>query len=125
MSSDSFGTRGRLDVGDDSYEIVRLGDLGAQLPYSLKVLLENLLRHEDGVDVTADDIRALAAWRGGATHSGGGTADDRELAFAPARILWQDYTGVPAVADLAAIATRSRRSAATRRASTRSSPPSW
>ena len=79
------------------------GELGAQLPYSLKVLLENLLRHEDGVDVTADDIRALAAWRGGATSAGRGSADDRELAFAPARILWQDYTGVPAVADLAAM----------------------
>ena len=103
MSSDSFGTRGRLDVGDDSYEIFRMGELGAQLPYSLKVLLENLLRHEDGVDVTADDIRALAAWRGGATSDGRGSADDRELAFAPARILWQDFTGVPAVVDLAAM----------------------
>jgi aconitate hydratase A / 2-methylisocitrate dehydratase len=96
MSSDSFGTRGRLEVGDRSYEVFRLGDLGAQLPYSLKVLLENQLRHEDGVSVTTDDIRALAAWDG----RGG---DDRELAFAPARILWQDFTGVPAVADLAAM----------------------
>ncbi len=95
-TSDSFGTRGRLDVGDASYEIFRLGALGAQLPYSLKVLLENLLRHEDGVSVTADDITALAAWDG---RSGA----ERELAFAPARILWQDYTGVPAVADLAAM----------------------
>ncbi|HZP27316.1 MAG TPA: aconitate hydratase, partial [Acidimicrobiia bacterium] len=95
MSADSFGTRGRLQVGGASYEIFRLGELGAQLPYSLKVLLENLLRHEDGVSVTPDDIRALAAWDG--------AAGDRELAFSPARILWQDYTGVPAVADLAAM----------------------
>ena len=96
MSSDSFDTRGRLAVGDASYEIFRLTSMGAQLPYSLKVLLENLLRHEDGVDVTADDIAALAAWDGRSTG-------ERELAFAPARILWQDYTGVPAVADLAAM----------------------
>src|SRR5689334_143409 len=95
--NDSFGTRGRLDVGGESYEIFRLGGLGARLPYSLKVLLENLLRHEDGVSVTPDDIRALAAW------DGGSTGGDRELAFSPARILWQDYTGVPAVADLAAM----------------------
>ena len=103
MSTDSFGTRGRLEVGGDAYEIFRLGDLGSQLPYSLKVLLENLLRHEDGASVTADDIRALAAWRGGAPSAGRGRGDDREVAFAPARILWQDYTGVPAVADLAAM----------------------
>ncbi len=96
MSSDSFGTRGRLDVGDDSYEVFRLGDLGAQLPYSLKVLLENLLRNEDGVGVTADDV----ARPGGA---GDGSPDDRELAFTPARILMQDFTGVPAVVDLAAM----------------------
>jgi aconitate hydratase len=96
MSDDSFGTRGRLDVGGESYTIFRLGGLGARLPYSLKVLLENLLRHEDGASVTPDDIRALAAWDGG-------SGADRELAFSPARILWQDYTGVPAVADLAAM----------------------
>jgi len=96
MSDNSFDTRGSLTVGDATYEIFRLAEMGRQLPYSLKVLLENLLRHEDGVDVTADDISALAAWDG---HSAG----ERELAFAPARILWQDYTGVPAVVDLAAM----------------------
>ena len=113
-SLDSFGTRGRLDVGDRSYEIFRLGDLGGQLPYSLKVLLENLLRHEDGVNVTADDIEALAAWRGGAGER------DREVGVRPARILWQDYTGVPAVADLAAMRDADRGARRrSRRASTR------
>jgi aconitate hydratase len=96
VSANSFDTRARLDVDEESYEVFRLGTLGERLPYSLKVLLENLLRHEDGVTVTADDISALAAWDGG---TGGG----REIAFSPARILLQDYTGVPAVADLAAM----------------------
>jgi aconitate hydratase len=95
MSTNSFGTRGQLVVGDRSYEIFRLGELGRRLPYSLKILLENLLRNEDGVSVSAADIQALADWEGGES--------DREIAFAPARILMQDFTGVPAIVDLAAM----------------------
>ncbi len=96
MSANSFDTRARLAVGDRQFEVFRLGELGGALPYSLKVLLENLLRNEDGVTVRAEDIEALAAWDGGA-------GEDREIAFAPARILMQDFTGVPAVVDLAAM----------------------
>jgi aconitate hydratase len=95
MSTNSFGTKGRLDVGSRSYEIFRLGDHGRRLPYSLKILLENLLRNEDGISVRSEDIDALARWDGGES--------DREIAFAPARILMQDFTGVPAVVDLAAM----------------------
>jgi aconitate hydratase len=100
-SNDSFGARGDLAVGDASYEIFRLSALAdrfdvARLPYSLKVLLENLLRNEDGVSVTASDIEAMAAWDPAAEP-------DTEIAFAPARILMQDFTGVPAVVDLAAM----------------------
>ena len=68
----------------------------SRLPFSLKVLLENLLRHEDGVTVTADDIRGLARWDPKAEP-------DREIAFRPSRVLLQDFTGVPAVVDLAAM----------------------
>jgi aconitate hydratase len=98
---DSFGARGRLEVGSTSYDIVRLGALDAiaevsGLPYSVKVLLENLLRHEDGTDVTQEDIEALARW-------GPASAGTREIAFAPARVLMQDFTGVPAIVDLAAM----------------------
>jgi aconitate hydratase len=95
MSANSFGAEGRLDVGGRSFEVYRLGDLGRQLPYSLRVLLENLLRNEDGVSVRAADIEALAGWQGGES--------DDEIAFMPARILMQDFTGVPAVVDLAAM----------------------
>ncbi|HVM65922.1 MAG TPA: aconitate hydratase [Acidimicrobiales bacterium] len=95
MSTNSFGAQGRLESGGRTYEVYRLGDLGRQLPYSLRVLLENLLRHEDGVSVRAADIEALANWQGGES------AD--EIAFMPARILMQDFTGVPAVVDLAAM----------------------
>ncbi len=91
----SFGTRATLQVGNRQYAINRLAPLGAErLPYCLKVLLENLLRNEDGVSVTAEDIQALAGWNGGG---------EREIAFSPARVLMQDFTGVPAVADLAAM----------------------
>jgi aconitate hydratase len=95
---DSFGSRGRLRVGAAEYEVFRLAAVeGAdRLPFSLKVLLENLLRSEDGRDVTADDIRALAAWDAGA-------APGREIRFTPARVLLQDFTGVPAMVDLAAM----------------------
>ncbi|MGC8511771.1 MAG: aconitate hydratase AcnA [Acidimicrobiales bacterium] len=96
--NDSFGARSRIAVGDRSYEVFRLDALQGvgRLPFSLKILLENLLRNEDGVTVTASDVEALAAW------DPTGEAD-KEIAFAPARILMQDFTGVPAVVDLAAM----------------------
>src|SRR3546814_1464608 len=89
-------------VGGKSYEIYRLDALAqagldvASLPYSLKILLENLLRTENGTDITADDIQALANWDANAEPS-------REIAFTPARVVLQDFTGVPAVVDLAAM----------------------
>jgi aconitate hydratase len=98
----SFGSKSTLKVGNNSYEIFRLGALDAKgvdlkrLPYSLRVLLENLLRQEDGKSVTADDIEFLAKWQAKAEPS-------REIAFMPARVLMQDFTGVPAVVDLAAM----------------------
>ncbi len=101
----TFDARGPLEVGDDRYEIHRLSaledDFGvSRLPYSLKVLLENLLRHQDGTSVGEDDVAALAAWSGGHDDAGD---EDREIAFSPARVLMQDFTGVPAVVDLAAL----------------------
>jgi aconitate hydratase len=99
MSENSFGARSTLAAGGREYEIFRLdavpGDI-ERMPYSLRVLLENLLRMEDGLAVTADDIRALAAW-------GRDGAPGTEIAFMPARVLLQDFTGVPAVVDLAAM----------------------
>jgi aconitate hydratase len=98
----SFGSQSTLKVGDKSYEIFRLNALEAKgfalqrLPYSLRVLLENLLRHEDGKSVTANDIEFLAKWDAKAEPA-------REIAFMPARVLMQDFTGVPAVVDLAAM----------------------
>jgi aconitate hydratase len=94
----SFGARAGFSVGGVTYQIYRLDSLPdtGRLPYSLKVLLENLLRHEDGVTVRPEDIEALAGWDPGAEPS-------REISFAPARILMQDFTGVPAVVDLAAM----------------------
>ena len=96
MSANSFGSRGDLRVGEASYEIFRLDAVegSARLPYSLKVLLENLLRTEDGANITADDIRALAAWDPKAQPS-------TEIQFTPARVIMQDFTGVPCVVDLA------------------------
>ncbi|GGM78082.1 aconitate hydratase [Thermopolyspora flexuosa] len=96
MSANSFGSRDTLRVGDASYEIYRLDAVegSARLPYSLKILLENLLRTEDGANVTADHIRALAGWDPGATPS-------VEIQFTPARVIMQDFTGVPCVVDLA------------------------
>jgi aconitate hydratase len=100
MSANSFGARAALTVGDASYEIHRLDALEgpdvATLPYSLRILLEGLLRNEDGTTVTADDVAALAAWDPAAEP-------DREILFTPARVLLQDFTGVPAVVDLAAM----------------------
>ncbi|MGH8869046.1 MAG: aconitate hydratase AcnA [Actinomycetes bacterium] len=96
MSANSFGSRGSLTVGGESYEIYRLDAVegAGRLPYSLKILLENLLRTEDGENITAEDIRALAAWAPTAKPS-------REIQYTPARVLMQDFTGVPAVVDLA------------------------
>ena len=101
-SVDTFKARSTLDVSGKGYEIYRLqavADAGfdvASLPYSLKILLENLLRTENGSDITAKDIEALAGWDPA-------SADSREIAFTPARVLLQDFTGVPAVVDLAAM----------------------
>ncbi|MCC6735235.1 MAG: aconitate hydratase AcnA [Bauldia sp.] len=102
-SLDSFRSRRTLTVGGKSFAYFSLEAAAAnglpglsKLPYSLKVLAENLLRHEDGRSVHADDIRALAAWNGPIT-------EEREIAFRPGRVLMQDFTGVPAVVDLAAM----------------------
>ncbi|MCU1571019.1 MAG: acnA, partial [Naasia sp.] len=93
---DSFGAKDRLSVGGTDYEIFRLDKVegSASLPYSLKVLLENLLRTEDGLNITADHIRALAGWNPQAEP-------DTEIQFTPARVVMQDFTGVPCIVDLA------------------------
>jgi aconitate hydratase len=101
MSENSFGAKSTLEAGGREYEIFRLDALQsrfdvARLPFSLKVLLENLLRTEGGGAVTAKDIEALASWDAKAQPS-------KEIAFSPARVLMQDFTGVPAVVDLAAM----------------------
>ncbi len=97
---DSFGARSNLEFGGQNYEIFRLDAVKEghvdRLPYALKILLENLLRHEDGRDVTREDISALANWDPNATPS-------TEISFTPARVILQDFTGVPAVVDLAAM----------------------
>ena len=97
----SYNTRTTLKVGEKDYEIYSLNALQddyniARLPYCLKILLENLLRFEDGVDISKDDIEALANWQSKAEPN-------QEIAFTPARVLMQDFTGVPAVVDLAAM----------------------
>ncbi|HEV8064591.1 MAG TPA: hypothetical protein VGP46_07155, partial [Acidimicrobiales bacterium] len=102
QSRNSFGSAATLQVGEDSYSIHRLDSLSAladlsRIPFSLKLLLENLLRHEDGRHVVADDISALAS------AAATGAVSEREIAFSPARILLQDFTGVPCVVDLAAM----------------------
>jgi aconitate hydratase len=99
--ADSFATSARLDVDGRTYAYRSLPKLGerfdlAKLPYSMKILLENLLRHEDGVTVTADHIEAVATWDPKAEP-------DTEIAFMPARVVLQDFTGVPCVVDLAAM----------------------
>jgi aconitate hydratase len=101
--TDSFGARTRRTIGKSLYEIFRLETLerkgvGAvsRLPFSLKILMENLLRWEDGVTVRAEDIEALARWKPGRVSG-------REISFRPARVLLQDFTGVPALVDLAAM----------------------
>jgi aconitate hydratase len=98
---DSFAARSTLDVGGRAHEIFRVGALQERydvlrLPYTLRILLENVLRREDGVTITADDVEAVAAWDAKAEPS-------REISFTPARVLLQDFTGVPAIVDLAAM----------------------
>ena len=98
----SFKSRSSLRVGNKEYEIYRIDALDRQgistkhLPYSLRILLENLLRTEDGRNVTQEEVRALAAWNSQ-------SKPDKEIAFTPSRVLLQDFTGVPAVVDLAAM----------------------
>src|SRR5713101_1664461 len=99
-AGNSFGTRDKLHVGAQTFDIHRFEFLEkqgvsnlARLPFSLRILLENLLRCEDGRFVRPDDIRALASWKPGNA--------EREIAFMPARVLLQDFTGVPAIVDLA------------------------
>ena len=102
MSSNSFGARANFKVGKKEYELYRIDALDKQgistrhLPFSLRILLENLLRTEDGRNVTKDEIRALAAWNKN-------SKPEKEIAFTPSRVLLQDFTGVPAVVDLAAM----------------------
>jgi aconitate hydratase len=101
VTLDSFGARARLTVADSTYDIHRLDAVVSDprsLPYSLRVVLENLLRREDGGNVTGDDIAALADRSRASTEAG-----TRELQFMPARVLMQDFTGVPAIVDLAAM----------------------
>jgi aconitate hydratase len=98
---DSFDARSTLTVGDASYEIFRLDALQSRfdvfrLPYTLRILLENVLRREDGITVTGTDVEGLATWDAAASPS-------REVTFGPARVLLQDFTGVPAIVDLAAM----------------------
>ena len=99
--SDSYGSKSTLEVGGRSYEIHRLDSLQekydvARLPYSIKVLLENVLRLEDGESVSAADVETIATWDAKADPSD-------EIPFQPARVLMQDFTGVPAVVDLSAM----------------------
>ncbi|HEX5047996.1 MAG TPA: aconitase family protein, partial [Gammaproteobacteria bacterium] len=97
--TDSFGARQSLAVRSSNYQIYRLDKVSGPvdtLPYTLKILLENLLRFEDGANITKSDILALANWDPTAEP-------DREIGFTPARVILQDFTGVPAVVDLAAM----------------------
>src|SRR6188472_1447006 len=96
MSVNSFDAKATLQVGEESYQIFRLDAVQGSdaLPYSLKILLENLLRTEDGANITEDDIKALAGWDSDAEPS-------KEIQFTPARVIMQDFTGVPCVVDLA------------------------
>ena len=99
---DSLNTRRSLDVGGKKYDYFSLSEAAAKygdisrLPYSLKVLLENMLRYEDGRTVTVEDVQAIVDWQKERKSS-------REIAYRPARVLLQDFTGVPAVVDLAAM----------------------
>ena len=97
----SFNTKKPLKINNKEYQIFSLPALAdegnvAHLPFSLKILLENLLRHEDEINITRDDIKALVNWNPN-------TDLNTEIAFTPARVLMQDFTGVPAIVDLAAM----------------------
>ena len=98
--NDSFNSRSVIKIGDSQYEIFSLKAINnkkiEKLPYSHKILLENLLRNENGIDVTKKDIEALSNW----DASG---QSDTEISFSPARVILQDFTGVPAIVDLAAM----------------------
>src|SRR5437588_12343005 len=102
MSVNSFQSRSTLRAGGKEYAIYRVDALDKQgistrhLPFSLRILLENLLRTEDGRNVTQQEVRALAAWNSK-------SRPDKEIAFTPSRVLLQDFTGVPCVVDLAAM----------------------
>ena len=93
---DSFGSKSTLSVGGTDYEVFRIDTVPGydKLPFSLKVLLENLLRTEDGANVTKSQIEALGAWDPTAEP-------DTEIQFTPARVIMQDFTGVPCIVDLA------------------------
>ena len=121
---DSLKTRRRLKVGDRDYDYFSLNEADSQLgdisrlPFSLKVLLENLLRYEDGRSVTVEDVKAMGAWLTD-------RKSDREIAYRPARVLMQDFTGVPAVVDLAAMRAAMTAMAAIRRRSIRCRRSIW
>jgi aconitate hydratase len=118
-SVNSFGARDTLQVGDRSYQIYRLDAVPGteELPYSLKVLAENLLRTEDGANITGEHIEAIANWDPEADPS-------IEIQFTPARVVTQDFTGVPCIVDLATMREAvGATSAATSRRSTRWPPP--
>ena len=121
-SVNSFGSRARLDVGTPAESATTSGstplDGSQRLPFSLKVLLENLLRTEDGANVTADQIEALADWDPAAEP-------DTEIQFSPARVVMQDFTGVPAVVDLATMREAVADLGGDPTASTRSPRPNW
>jgi aconitate hydratase len=123
-AGNSFGTRDKLHVGAQTFDIHRLELLEkkischlTKLPFSLRILLENLVRCEDGRFVRPDDIRALANWTPGAA--------EKEIAFMPARVLLQDFTGVPAVVDLATMREAIKRMGGNPRQINPLFPPSW
>ena len=99
MMNNSFNTQHSITVNSEQYHIYSLKGLGqkaSRLPFSLKILLENLLRNEDGVNIKEQDIQALLDWNPKANPTS-------EVAFTPARVVMQDFTGVPAIVDLAAM----------------------
>src|SRR5579871_5320652 len=109
MRVDTFGTRGTFDTGNGDAVIYRLSKLAAQnvghvdrLPFSIKILLENALRNLDNFEVSADDVTAIANWNAAAPQQ-------VEIPFKPARVVLQDFTGVPAVVDLAALRSAMQR----------------
>ena len=117
----SFNSRSVLKVGSKDYEIYRIDALDKQgistkhLPFSLRILLENLLRTEDGRNVTAQEVRALAAWNSNSKA-------EKEIAFTPSRVLLQDFTGVPAVVTLAAMRDAMQRLGGDARSTTAGTP---